>query len=247
MRIFTLSLLLLLSIVSVELLRGQSAEALVYVDLSHGQRLWNSSMNPVPNVGLDDSARIEYINEELEGSLEPFNAQVSFLKEGIKYKSIKKGDLLILHVPSTRFGDDEVKGIQKYLDKGGNMLAVMEADYWTDNTKTNVNDILQPYNISFGSQSIDSLAGGYTKTGLLTPVPLKVTYQFGRSVEGGTPFAFNSQTDEPFGVFKQLKSGGKLIVLGDAMSTLYMTEWRGVKDYQCREFMGAIFSYLLGE
>ncbi|MEM7551250.1 MAG: hypothetical protein AAF363_16330 [Bacteroidota bacterium] len=246
MKTLTISLIIALSIISEKNTFTQEPESLVYMDLSHGQRFWNDPMDLLPNIGIGDTARIEYLNQELLNSLEPFDARISFLKEGIFFRDIKNGDLLILHVPSTRYTTDEIGDIKRYLDKGGNALLVMEADYWTDITKTNLNDILEPYEIAYGLQSVDSLAGGYTKAGALTQGQLKVTYQFGRSIEGGTPFAFSSQNDEPFGVFKQLESGGKLVVLGDAMSTLYMTEWRGVNDYQCQEFMQGVFEYLLG-
>ena len=124
---------------------------------------------------------------------------------------------------------------------------IMEADYWTDLNKTNVNDIIEAFGILYGAQSPDTLAGGYTKENSFTAEKLKVTYELGRSIDGGIPFAFNSQTHQPFGVYKQLDNGGRLVVLGDAMASLYMTEWRGIDGYQCQDFMQAIFGWLLEE
>ena len=49
----------------------------------------------------------------------------------------------------------------------------------------------------------------------------------------------------PFGVFKEVANGGKIIVMGDGMVSLYMTSWEGVQDYQCQEFMQDVFRWLL--
>ncbi|WP_299223701.1 hypothetical protein [uncultured Aquimarina sp.] len=226
---------------------AQEIDKIVYMDLVHGQRMWNDNKHPVLGIGFEDSARIKYMNEELTKSLKPHNARISFLKKEIRYNNIKNGSLLILHVPSSRYTQRELKGIKRYLKNGGALLLVMEADYWTDLDKTNVNDIIADHGIKYGSQSRDTLTGGYTKKGTLMPQKLKVTYELGRSIEGGVPFAYNVQTHEPFGVYKQLEKGGRMVVLGDAMASLYMTEWREVNDYQCREFMQEIIQWLLGK
>ncbi|MEO1050761.1 MAG: hypothetical protein AAFX87_09045 [Bacteroidota bacterium] len=228
-------------------LSTQDGDKIVYMDLAHGQRFWNDPKVPVEGIGWDDKDRIQYLNEELQETLESVNASLSFLKREISYKEIKDGNVLVLHAPSSDYAQKEIEAIQKYLHKGGSVLIVMEADYWTDLAKTNVNEIIEPYSVQFGQQSPDTLAGGYTIKGPVTPKRLKVTYQLGRSINGGTPFAFNSQNNEPFGVFKVLESGGKLILLGDAMSTMYMTEWKGVSDYQCQAYMKSIYSWLLEE
>lgn len=75
---------------------------------------------------------------------------------------------------------------------------------------------------------------------------MKITYAEGRIVKGGTPFCFNTQTEEyPFGVYKELEHGGKMIIMGGGMVSLYMTSWKGVNDYQCGEFMNDVFKWLL--
>jgi hypothetical protein len=42
-----------------------------------------------------------------------------------------------------------------------------------------------------------------------------------------------------------VEKGGKVVVMGDGMVSLYMTSWEGVQDYQCQEFMQAVFRWLL--
>ncbi len=196
---------------------AQQKGKIVFVDLAHGQRMWNDPKEPVLGIGFEDVQRIQYMNEELFKSLQPYDAKVSFLKKNIDYNDIRKGSLLILHVPSKEYSEKEIKDIKEYLEQGGSLLMVMEADYWTDLNKTNVNGIIQDYEIQYRTQSKDTLAGGYTKKSPIISKGLKVTYELGRSIEGGEPFAFNSQTDEAFAVYKELEKGGRLIIMGDAM------------------------------
>ena len=91
-------------------------------------------------------------------------------------------------------------------------------------------------------------AGGHTNPGPITDKRLKISYHGARTVTGGTPFAFNDRSDaNPFGTFKEVEKGGKVVVMGDGMVSLYMTSWEGVQDYQCQEFMQAVFRWLLKE
>jgi hypothetical protein len=43
----------------------------------------------------------------------------------------------------------------------------------------------------------------------------------------------------------EVKNGGRIVVMGDGMVSLYMTSWEGVQDYQCQEFMQDVFRWLL--
>ncbi|MEM1336734.1 MAG: hypothetical protein AAGF96_03240 [Bacteroidota bacterium] len=226
---------------------AQETKHTIFMDLAHGQRMWNDPKDPVQNIGFEESQRVQYMNDELSKTLKPHKGKVSFLKKEISYNDIAKGSLLILHVPSSEYSKKEVMDIKKYINQSGSLLLIMEADYWTDLEKTNVNDIIKDYGIQYGAQNKDTLAGGYARKEGIVPKKLKVTYELGRSIEGGEPFAFNSRTNEAFAVYKELDEGGRLVVLGDAMASLYMTEWRGISDYQCQEFMDAIFKWLLRE
>ena len=117
---------------------------------------------------------------------------------------------------------------------------------WSTLEQTKVNDLIRPFGIQFGAESPDSLAGGHTKASLLTEKSLKLSYHGARTVTGGTPFCFNDRSDAyPFGTFTEVKNGGKIIVMGDGMVSLYMTSWEGVQDYQCQEFMQDVFRWLL--
>lgn len=102
---------------------------------------------------------------------------------------------------------------------GGSLFLVMDQDMWSTLEQTNVNDLIRPFDIQFGGDGPDSQAGGHTKAGLITDKRLKISYHGARTVIGGTPFSFNGLSDaNPFGTFKEVKNGGKVVVMGTAWS-----------------------------
>ena len=147
---------------------------------------------------------------------------------------------------TAKYTPGEVSAISKYIAGGGSLFLVMDQDMWSTLEQTNVNELIRPFGMQFGGESPDSQAGGHTKAGLITDKRLKISYHGARTVTGGTPFGFNDRSDAyPFGAFKDVENGGKIIVMGDGMVSLYMTSWEGVQDYQCQEFMQDVFRWLL--
>jgi hypothetical protein len=222
-----------------------SSQKKIYMDVAHGERFWNDPADMVSGAG-NDLGRVKYMTDQFVKTASSVNAELLYLKGEIKPEDLSDCDLLYIHVPSSKYSPDEIKTITDYLNNGGSLFLVMDEDYWSTLEDANANDIISPFGILFGKVSPDSGVGGYTRAGLITQKALKITYQQGRTIKGGTPFCFSSQSEEyPFGVFKKLKSGGKIIVMGDGMTSLYMTSWKGVNDYQCAEFMHDVFKWLL--
>jgi hypothetical protein len=222
-----------------------SPQKKIYMDIAHGQRFWNDPAGMVSGAG-NNLGRVKYMTDQFVKTASSVNAELSYLKGEIKAGDLSNCDLLYIHIPSSKYTPSEIKTITQYLNKGGSLFLVMDEDYWSTLEDANANDIIRPFGIQFGKESPDSAVGGYTKAGLITEKSLKITYQQGRTIKGGTAFCFNNQGEEyPFGVFKKLKSGGKIIVMGDGMTSLYMTSWKGVNDYQCAEFMHDVFKWLL--
>ena len=118
----------------------------------------------------------------------------------------------------------------------------MDQDMWSTLEQANVNDVIRPFGVQFGGESPDSRPAVTRTAGLITDKRLKISYHGARTVTGGAPFCFNDRSDaHPFGTFKEVENGGKVVVMGDGMVSLYMTSWEGVQDYQCQEFMQAVF------
>lgn len=225
---------------------GQSSTKYkVLMDVAHGQRFYNNPDKMHPGSG-QDLERIKYMTGELKKNTDALGADLGYLNGEIKSADLSKADLLFIHSPSAQYSAAEVKAITEYVAGGGSLFLVMDVDYWSTLEQTNVNDLIRPFGIQYGGNAPDSLSGGYTKANPVTPKPLKITFHGGRIVKGGTPFCFNNQSEEnPFGVFTSQANGGKIIVMGDGMTPLYMTSWNGVTDYQCSAFMNDVLGWLL--
>lgn len=214
------------------------------MDIAHGQKFWD---DPSDMKGQDENwvNRVRYMTDQFLKTASSVNAELLYLKNEIKSEDLSNCDLLFIHIPSKQYVPDEVSAITNYLKNGGSLFLVMDEDFWSTLKDANVNDIIKPFDIQFGEQSPDTTLGGITKAGLITEKPLKITYYGGRIITGGTPFCFNKNGEYPFGVYKGLKNGGKMIVIGDGMTSLYMTSWKGVSGFQCSEFMHDAFKWLL--
>jgi hypothetical protein len=239
------ALLGLLFLCNTGMLVAQGTEKQILIDIAHGQRFWN---DPADMAGKDPAFidRIRYMTTEFRKTAESVNRKVGYVKGKIKPDALDKCDLLFVHLPSSKYDTDEVEAIKRYVQRGGSLFLVMDENYWSTLSQTNVNDIVGPFGIKFGENNTDSLSGGYTKPGALTNEKLKVTYHGARTVEGGTPFCFSNQSAKPFGTFIDVRNGGgKVVAMGDGMVSLYMTSWKDVTDYQCSEFMHEVFAWLL--
>jgi len=220
-----------------------SATNRICMDVAHGQRFWN---DPAGMSDVKMIERVKYMTGEFVKTANAVNGRLSYLKQAVTAKDLEGCDLLFIHIPSSTYTPGEVSAISKFITGGGSLFLVMDQDMWSTLEQTNVNDLIRPFGISFGGESPDSQAGGHTKAGTITGKALKITYHGARTITGGTPFAFNDRSDaNPFGAFKEVGNGGKIVVMGDGMVSLYMTSWEGVQDYQCQEFMQDAFRWLL--
>ena len=214
----------------------------ICIDVAHQQRFWGDPAD------MDEKRveRVKYMTAEMLKTAATVDASISYLKKEVNPKDLEGCDLLFIHIPSAKYTPGEVSAISKYILKGGSLFLVMDQDSWSTLEQTSVNDLISPFGMQFGAESPDSQPGGHTNAGLITDKRLKISYHGARTVTGGTPFAFNDRSDaHPFGAFLEVKNGGKIIVMGDGMVSLYMTSWEGVQDYQCQEFMQAVFRWLV--
>jgi hypothetical protein len=221
------------------------AKSRICMDVAHQQRFWDDPAD-MPGKDVKVIERVKYMTAELAKTAAAVNASLSYLKKEITPKDLEGCDLLFIHIPSAKYTAGEVSAIPKYIAGGGSLFLVMDQDMWSTLEQTNVNDLIRPFDIQFGGEGSDSQAGGHTNAGLITDKRLKISYHGARTVTGGTPFSFNDRSDaDPFGTFKEVTNGGKVVVMGDGMVSLYMTSWEGVQDYQCQEFMQDVFRWLL--
>jgi hypothetical protein len=112
--------------------------------------------------------------------------------------------------------------------------------------QVNVNDIVTTFGITYSSNSSDKSSGGHSKPSKVTKKNHAIPFHGAPIVKGGTPFAYSNESDaSPFGVFAEVKGGGKVIAMGEGMVSQYMTSWQGVTDYQCAGFMDETIAWLL--
>jgi hypothetical protein len=225
--------------------QSKTSKKKVLIDVNHGQKFYN---DPSDMSGADPQVvdRVKYMTGEIQKNASQFDREMGFLKTAITTESLANCDILFVHMPSTKFSADEVKAINQFVEKGGGLFMVMDADYWSTLEQVNANDIVKPYGIIYKGDNPDGQSdGGYSVAGTVATKQYKIPYHGARVVEGGTPFCFSNATKEnPFGVYKEVKKG-KVVAMGDGMVSLYMTEWKDVKNYQCSEFMHDAFAWLL--
>jgi hypothetical protein len=217
----------------------------ILIDVAHGQKFYTDPADKISSQ-LVPTDRLKYMTGELSKNGAAHNAELIYLKTPITTDALSKTDLLFIHVPSAKYTTDECKAIKQYIEKGGSLFIVVEEDYWATLEQVNANDIVKPFGITYSSNSADKSTGGHSTPGKVTKNKYSIPYHGARTVEGGTPFAVSNVSDtNPFGVFKEVKGGGKVIAMGDGMASLYMTTWEGVTDYQCAGFMEETIGWLL--
>lgn len=220
-------------------------EHIIAVDVAHGQIFWG---DPNQTEAFDENRanRIQYLSSQLQANASTVNAEQYFLHDEITAEALGMSDLLFIHVPSSLYTAREVEAITDFLNSGGSLFLAMDVDGWSTLDQTNVNDLIQPFGIRFGSDSRDTDVGAVSKVGTITNEAVKIPYHGGRIVNGGTPFAFTTGPDEvPFAMYKELDGGGRIVVMGDAMASLYMNSWQGVDDYRTEKFMEAVVQWLI--
>lgn len=216
----------------------------VFLDVAHGQRFYKNLATT--NGNEQERQRTLSMTYELQKSLAPNNAYVTPLGSNIGPKSLNGASAVLLHVPSLPYTDPEIESLQDFVKNGGSLFVVMDEAYWSSLEETRINTLLKPFGMAIGEKIPDTIAGGHTVQSAITPMPLKIPYHGGRRVSGGTPFCYGPVfNNQAFGAFNEIPGGGKLVVMGEGMVSLYMTEWQGVTDYQCQEFMTEVFNWLL--
>ncbi|WP_373494523.1 hypothetical protein [Aquiflexum sp.] len=217
----------------------------ILVDVAHGQKFYSDPANRI-STELVPTQRLEYMTGELAKNAATHNAEITFLKASITSEVLSKVDLLFIHVPSIKYSEAECKAIHHFLEKGGSLFIAIEEDFWATLDQINANDLVSPFGIKFFSNNPDQTVGGYSTAGTVTKKKYAIPFHGARLVDGGAPFAFSNRSEpSSFAVFTEIKGGGKIIAMGEAMVSLYMTSWQEVNNYECAPFMEDVIGWLL--
>src|SRR5688572_6121767 len=244
MKSFTSSALVILALICCNIVCLAQGKKIL-VDVGHGQRFYS---DPADNISSDlvPTDRLKYMTGELAKNGAAYNAGIGYVKAPITKDALSKADLLFIHTPSAQYSADECAAIRQFVERGGALFIVMEVDYWSTLAQANVNDIVKPFGITFASDNPDESSGGHSVTSKVTKQKYSIPSHGARVVEGGTPFAYSNASDtNPIGVYTEVKSGGKVIAMGEGMASLYMNSWQGVDNYRCAAFMNEVVGWLL--
>lgn len=189
---------------------GPASHALASVrvlhDQAHGQMPVPEQMNPI-------AERLDL--EVVAGTQEITPAALS----GV--------DLLYLRAPSKPFSAAEKEAIVSFVKKGGSLFLVLDEERRQSLDGTGVNDLIAPFGLRLTPDyKAPHNTGAIARAGEIHKADREIPYSGGRAVEGGTPFSFVLDADgkpaAAHGAYAKLDSGARIVVLGDAMVTIFM-------------------------
>lgn len=160
--------------------------------------------------------------------------QIQTSAEPITPKVLEGARILYLRAPSAPFTAGEVDAVVAFVKAGGRLLLVLDEERRQSLEKTGVNNLISP----FGLRLTPDTAylhnnGAVAPAGEINKAERQVPFSGGRAVEGGTAFAFQLDKDgkpsHPFGAYVRQPSGGRVVVLGEGMASLFLGDPNGVR------------------
>jgi uncharacterized damage-inducible protein DinB len=160
------------------------------------------------------------------------NLEIVSVEEPISAESLKGSRLLYLRAPSKAFSETEKQGIVAFVKGGGSLLMVLDEEHRQKLAITGVNDFLAPFGLRF---TLDTPyvpnPGALALAGEINRANREVPYDGGRSIKGGTPFAFQLDQDgkpaQPYASSQKVEGGGRIVVMGEGMASLFLGSARG--------------------
>jgi hypothetical protein len=203
-----------LCFIRVELLWGQGAGPVRLVfDQAHGE---------LPPPGQLD-AMAKKLGLEIQTSAGPITAG-----------ALDGARILYLRAPSQHFAATEAEAIVAFVKRGGSLLLVLDEERRQSLEKTGVNNLISPFGMRL-TPDTEYLHnnGGVAKAGEINKADREVPFSGGRAVEGGTAFAFQldkeGKPSHPFGAYHRVDNGGRIVVLGEGMASLFLGDPKAVR------------------
>jgi hypothetical protein len=189
---------------------GAAGTKRIYFDMAHGESRWPSQMEEIGN-------RLGYSLEQGTGSITP--------------EALRGSRLVYLRAPNKAFEPSERQAIIAFVKSGGSLLLVLDEEQRQKLAVVGVNEIIEPFGLKLsGDTPHITNTGAIAKAGEINAADREVPYDGGRQVFGGTPFAYQLDRDgkpaQPYAAFSKLASGGRIVVMGEGMASLFL----GVPD-----------------
>ena len=173
--------------------------------------------------------------------------------------------LAYLRAPNMEITAAERDVLVAFVNGGGSLLLVLDEESRQSLATTRVNDLLKPFGLALTADTpYLHNNGAIARTSAITATDRELPYSGGRAVEGGTPFAWQLDKDgkaaQPFAAYVQVPGGGRVIVMGEGMASLFLGTREGVRltgiprdptgtTYWGKDsapFMADVFAWLVG-
>ena len=146
--------------------------------------------------------------------------------------ALKNVRVLYLRAPSKEFTATEKDAIVGFVKGGGSLLLVLDEEQRQSLAGTGVNDLIGPFGMKLTPDTpYLHNCGALAKAGEINAADREIPYSGGRAVEGGTPFAWQLDKDgkpaQAFAAWKKLDAGGRIVVMGEGMVTLFLGKKEG--------------------
>ena len=192
-------------------LSGQAKKVLLF-DLAHGENknltgLYTKLLSSEPGAGIETCS------------------------EAITSSVLKDKHGLILFSPVSAFQEPEKKAIGDYLRSGGSLLLMFDEERRMSLKGVGVNDIIVPFNIKLTDDiPVRHNCGAVADKSEVCAGKREIPFSGGRSVEGGTVISkVFDEGNYTHCAYVRLETGGKIIVMSDAMVALLLGGPDGVR------------------
>ena len=192
----------------------------------------------------EHAGRIRLVYDQAHGEMPPpeqmdaiarkLGLEIKTSTQPISAESLKGIQILYLRAPSKKFADAETKAIVAFVKGGGSLLLVLDEERRQSLEGTGVNNIIGPFGMRL-TPDTEYLHnnGAIARAGEINKMDRELPFSGGRAVEGGKAFAFQLDKDgkpaQPFGAYKRLNNGARVVVLGEGMASLFLGVAEGVR------------------
>jgi hypothetical protein len=161
-------------------------------------------------------------------------AEIISSNTSITPETLKRCRVLVLRVPVQEIKSGESAAIVDFVRSGGSLLLAFDEERRAPIVTTRVNDVIAP----FGMRLTDDTeylhnTGAIAKKGGINAADRELPFSGGRAIEGGTPFGWQLNKDgnpgQVFAASATVGQSGKVVVLSDAMATLFLGAPDGVR------------------
>jgi hypothetical protein len=182
-----------------------SKENRVVFDLGHG----------VPSVAT-----------QMDGLATTLGFQIQPVREPLSDDTLRGARLLYLRTPTQPYQVDEKRAIVDFVREGGSLLVVLDEERRTALSASGINDILGPLGFELtGDTEYLHNTGAIAKAGPINSTDRELPFSGGRSVKGGTAFAWQLDREgkaaQPFASYARLGKA-RVIVMSDGMASAFL-------------------------